>query len=60
MRGIKSMSSDKVRAIKGLIVCSNWDLILEPLNLINGLALSCYQPAPEVYGLGTLLRKVKS
>ena len=36
---------DKGRAIKGLVVC-NWDL--EPLNLLNGLALVCYQPSPEV------------
>ena len=28
---------DKVRAIKGLFVCNNWDL--EPLDLLNGLAL---------------------
>ena len=28
---------DKGRAIKGLVVCNDWDL--EPLNLINGLAL---------------------
>ncbi len=37
---------DKGRAIKGLVVCNNWDL--EPLDLINGLALGCYQPSPEV------------
>ncbi len=28
---------DKVRAIKVLVVCNNWDL--EPWNLLNGLAL---------------------
>ena len=28
---------DKYLAIKGLIVCINWDL--EPLGLLNGLAL---------------------
>ncbi len=37
---------DKVRAIKGLVVCNNWDL--EPLDLLNGLALGCYQPSHEV------------
>ena len=37
--------SDKVRAIKGLFVCNNWDL--EPLDLLNGLALGCYQPSLE-------------
>ena len=28
---------DKGRAIKGLVVCNNWDL--EPWDLLNGLAL---------------------
>ena len=37
---------DKGRAIKGLVVCNNWDL--EPLDLLKGLALGCYQPSPEV------------
>ncbi len=37
---------DKGRAIKGLVVCNNWDL--EPLDLLNGRALGCYQPSPEV------------
>ena len=37
---------DKGHAIKGLVVCKNWDL--EPLDLLNGLALGCYQPGPEV------------
>ena len=37
---------DKGRAIKGLVVCNNWDL--ETLDLLNGLALDCYQPSPEV------------
>ena len=32
---------DKGRAIKGLVVCNSWDL--EPLDLLNGLALGCYQ-----------------
>ena len=37
---------DKGRAIKGLVVCNSWDL--EPWDLLNGLALCCYQPSPEV------------
>ncbi len=37
---------DKGRAIKGLVVCNRWDL--EPLDLLNALALGCYQPSPEV------------
>ena len=37
---------DKGHAIKRLVVCSNWDL--ELLVLLNGLALGCYQPSPEV------------
>ena len=39
---------DKIRAIKGLIVCNDWDL--EPLDLLNtnSLALGYYQPSPEV------------
>ena len=37
---------DKGRAIKELVVCHNWDL--EPLDMLNGLALGCYQPSPEV------------
>ena len=37
---------DKGCAIKGLVVCSGWDL--EPLHLLNGLALGCYRPSPEV------------
>ena len=36
---------DKGRAMKGLVVCNDWDL--EPLDLLNGLALGCYQPSPE-------------
>ncbi len=43
----------KGRAIKGLEVCNNWDL--DPLDLLNGLALDCYQPSPEV--LIVLLKK---
>ena len=37
---------DKGRAIKGLVVCKSWDL--EPLDVLNGLALGCYQPSSEV------------
>ncbi len=37
---------DKGRAIKGLVVCNSRDL--EPLDLLNSLALGCYQPYPEV------------
>ena len=33
---------DEGRAIKGYVVCNNWDL--ELLDLLNGLALGCYQP----------------
>ncbi len=36
---------DKGRAIKGLFISNNWDL--EPLDLLNGLALGCYQQSPE-------------
>ena len=37
---------DKGRAIKGLVVCNNWDL--EPLDLLNGPSPGCYQPSPKV------------
>ena len=37
---------DKVRSIKGLVVCNNKDL--EPLDQPNGLALGCYQPSPDL------------
>ncbi len=37
---------DKGRTIKGLVVCNDWDL--DPLDLLNGLALGFYQPSPEV------------
>ncbi len=37
---------DKGRAIKGLVFCKSW--IQEPLDLLNGLALGCYQPSPAV------------
>ncbi len=40
--------SDKGRVIKGLVVCTDWDL--EPLDLLDGMALGYYQPSssPEV------------
>ncbi len=31
---------DRDRAIKGLVVYNHWDL--DPLDLLNGLALGCY------------------
>ncbi len=39
---------DKSRAIKGMVICNIiiWDL--EPLDLLNGLALGCHQPSPQV------------
>ncbi len=46
---------DKGRAIKGLVVCNNWDL--EPYELLNGLALGCYQSSPEVW-LECVRRKI--
>ena len=42
---------DKGRAIKGFVVCNDWDL--EPLALLNDLALVCYQPSPEVLIVST-------
>ena len=38
---------DKGSAIKGFVVCNNCDL--EPLGLLNGLALGYYHPSPEVF-----------
>ncbi len=38
---------NKGRAIKGLVISYSWDL--EPLYLLNGLALGCYQPSSLVY-----------
>ena len=38
---------DKGRAIKELVVCNDWDL--EPLDLLNSLALGCNQPSPVGY-----------
>ncbi len=35
---------DKGRAIK--VLPNNWDL--EPLDLLNGMALGCYQPSSEI------------
>ncbi len=37
---------DKGRAGKGLVVSNSLDL--EPMDLLNGLALGCYQPSPEL------------
>ncbi len=37
---------DRGRAIKELVFCNSWDL--KPWDLLNGLALGCYQPSPEV------------
>ena len=37
---------DKGCAIKGLVVYYSW--ALQPLDLLNGLVLGCYQPSPEV------------
>ncbi len=37
----------KVCKIKRMVVCNDWDL--EPLDLLNGLALCCYQLAAEVF-----------
>ena len=37
---------DKGRAMKGLVVCNDWDL--ESLDLLNSLDLGCYQPSSEV------------
>ena len=34
---------DKGCAIKGFVVCNDWDL--ETFDLLNGLALDCYQPS---------------
>ena len=34
------------RAMKGFVVCNDWDL--EPVDLLNGVALGCYQSSPEV------------
>ena len=37
---------EKGGAIKWLVVCNNWDL--EPLDLLDGLAIGCYQPSPGI------------
>ena len=44
---------DKGRAIKGMVVSNNRDL--EPLDLLNSLAIGCYQPSPEILILYCLL-----
>ena len=38
---------DKGWTIKGSVVLSRGDLV-EPFDLLNGLALGCYKPSPEV------------
>ncbi len=38
---------DKDRAIKGMVVCNSCNL--EQFDLLNGLALDCYLPSPEVW-----------
>ncbi len=38
---------DKSPAITGLFSFSVWEL--ESLELLNGLALGCYQPSPEIF-----------
>ncbi len=43
-----SRNPDKGFAIKRLVVCIGWDL--EPLDLLNGLALGCLQPSLDVWG----------
>ncbi len=48
---------DKGRAIKGLFVCNDWDL--EPLDLLNGLALGCYQTSPEILIVHVRANEVK-
>ena len=37
---------DKGHTIKELVVCNDWNL--EPLDPLNGQALGCYQPSPEI------------
>ncbi len=48
----------KGRAIKVLAAFNIWDL--EPLDLLNGLALGCYQPSPEVLIVLNYFRKLQS
>ncbi len=43
---------DKGHAMEGLVVCNDCDL--EPFDLLNGLALCCYKPSPEVLIVCTL------
>ena len=38
---------DKSCAIKGFVVCNDWDL--ETLDVLYGLSLGCYPPSPEVW-----------
>ncbi len=49
---------DKGCAIKELVVSNNRDL--EPLDLLNSLALGCYQPSPEVCMTNIVCRKCVS
>ena len=41
--------------MKGLGVCNDWDL--ELLDLLNGLALGCYQPSTEISNVSNQLFK---
>ena len=49
---------DKGRTIKGVVVCYSWDL--EPWDLLNGLALGCYQPSPEVWLVPSVFKIYKT
>ncbi len=42
---------DNGRAIKGMVVCNNWDL--DTLDLLNGLALGCYQSYQQTFVIMT-------
>ena len=48
----------KGQANKGLVVCNSWDL--EPLDLLIGLALGCYQQSPKVLSPSSLLHNIYS
>ncbi len=48
----KAKKLHKVCAIKELVVWNSWDL--KPFDLLNSLALGCYQPSPEVYSYDNL------
>ena len=49
--------SDKGRVIKELVFCNIWDL--EHLDLLNSLALGCYQPSPG-WGMTRMLAYVQN